>query len=105
MVVFAAPGTFTELMDMIMGIINIAVPVIITGTVAVFFYGLAKTLMASGDTDVITEGRTIMVYGIVSLFIIVGLWGILGIVHRSIFGTDVNSTVDSNIPEQIYGNM
>jgi hypothetical protein len=104
-IVYAAPGTFAELMDMIIAIVDIAVPVIIAAAVAAFFFGLTKTLLSAGDTDALKEGRTIMTFGIIALFIIVGLWGILGIVHRSIFDTEANPPVDSHIPEDIYGGM
>jgi ABC-type antimicrobial peptide transport system permease subunit len=104
-IAFAAPGTFAELMILIIDIVGITIPVIIAGTLVVFFFGLAKTLMAAGDTDTLKEGRSIMAYGVISLFVVVAIWGILGIVHNSLFDGGINTNVDPGIPESIYGNL
>jgi len=87
-VVFAAARTFRELANQIISIVNIAVPVLVSLAVVAFFFGLVKFLSSTGDTKKHKDGITIMTYGIISLFVIVGLWGIIEIAKNTIFGND-----------------
>ncbi|NTV22328.1 MAG: hypothetical protein HGB03_02055 [Candidatus Yonathbacteria bacterium] len=95
--VFAAPGTFSELATMLVEIIDVAVPVIVTLALVAFLFGLAKMLFSAGDSASYSEGSKIMVYGIVSLFVIVALWGLIEVAQQTIFettSTEVPQTPD-----------
>ncbi|MCK9352130.1 MAG: hypothetical protein WCT49_02770 [Candidatus Paceibacterota bacterium] len=54
----------------------------------VFMYGLAKFILSSGDPKKVEEGKGIMTWGVVALFVLISIWGIIGFMDRS-FGTDV----------------
>ncbi|MBX4199871.1 pilin [Candidatus Parcubacteria bacterium] len=50
----------------------------------VFFWGLAKFIFKSGDTKSHEEGRNLMVWGIVALFVMVSVWGLVNFVRQSL---------------------
>ncbi len=104
-VVFAAPGNFTDLMNMIVDLVQATIPVIIMLALAVFFFGLVKLLTAADDASKRKEGNAFIVWGLMSLFVIIGIWGVLTVIHATFFSGSIGEAVDSNIPKQIYGNI
>ena len=54
------------------------VPVVIFGIALVFFlWGLAKFILVAGDEKKIQEGKNLMIWGIVAIFVMVSIWGII----------------------------
>ena len=104
-IAFAAPRTFGDLMNSIVNVTDIVVPILITAALAAFLIGLVQTLFSAGDTKKYAEGGKIMGYGIISLFVIVAIWGLMAVAHQTIFGTEGNASVDSGIIESIYSDI
>lgn len=42
-----------------------------------FWWGVAKFILAAGDSKTITEGKQFMLYGVLALFILISIRGIL----------------------------
>lgn len=55
----------------------------------VFFWGLAVFIFRGDSEGNKEKGRNIMVWGIVALFIMVSVWGIIGIVQRDLGITEL----------------
>lgn len=68
-------------------IINLAIPIAVSLALLYFIWGLAKFVLKSGDEGAQEEGKNKMIWGILSLFIIVSVWGITGFLAR-IFGVE-----------------
>lgn len=83
-----ATGTLGGVLSTIKGLLDSVIPIIITGAVIYFFYGVAKYVMAAGDEDAQTAGRSIMIYGIIGLFVILGVWGLVALLG-STFGITI----------------
>lgn len=49
----------------------------------VFFWGLTKFLY-KGSEKAIEEGKNIMVWGVIALFVMVSVWGLVGFVGRTL---------------------
>ena len=47
---------------------------------AYFLYGVLKYLRKSSDETEREEGRQMMLYGIIALFVMVSVWGLVGVV-------------------------
>lgn len=82
-VVFASPRNFTDLIYFFIDLINIAISVVISLAVLGFFWGLSQYILSARDSTKIEEGRKVMIYGILGLFIAVSIWGILKILVRT----------------------
>lgn len=74
-------------------IIGVLVPVLITLAMIYFIWGVIKYVI-SGDEEEKGKARNMIIYGLIGLVIIVGMWGIVNMVLRT-FGT-VDNTV--NLP-------
>ena len=44
-----------------------------------FFWGLAQFILKSGDAASHEEGKNKMVWGVIALFVMVSIWGIVGL--------------------------
>lgn len=72
----------TRLQDIIngaIGVLNSAVPLFIGIAVLVFIYGVIKFVLRAPDTKERENGRQFMIWGIVGLFVIVSVWGIVNL--------------------------
>lgn len=75
----------------ISGLIGLATPIVVALALLFFFYGLAKYILNAADDEKKAEGRNIMIWGIIALFVMVSVWGLttilaetFGITNRSI---------------------
>jgi len=90
--VASAQATLGGILTTIKGLLDSLIPIIITLAVIYLFYGVAKYVMAAGDEEKQKQGRSIMIYGVIGLFVIVSIWGLVGVV-QSTFGVSGGGTV------------
>ncbi|MBI4692244.1 MAG: hypothetical protein HY773_02275 [Candidatus Terrybacteria bacterium] len=72
-------STFSGLIDRVIGILNDVVPLLIGVAVVVFLYGVLKFITSAGDETKRKEGKDVMIYGIIGLFVMVAVWGLVWI--------------------------
>ena len=87
-----APQNFSDLIDVFMELIQAALPVIAALALLVFLWGLVRFIFrVSGDEKAVDEGKNLMKWGLIALFILVSFWGIIEIVHEDVgFGPFIN---------------
>ncbi|MFM2357379.1 MAG: hypothetical protein RJA61_116 [Candidatus Parcubacteria bacterium] len=81
--VFAAttPSTFDELVYFIIGYVQLLVPIVLLLSVTVFIFGLVKFIARVGGSETeIANGKNLMIYGILGLFVMTTLWAIVGFI-------------------------
>ncbi len=83
-------GTFSDL-------INLAIPLIIALAVLYFFWGLAQYILNSANEEKKEEGRNIMIYGIIALFVMVSVWGLIRLLQETFNVKDTNPIVPGKI--------
>lgn len=72
------PHTFEELIYFfLLPLIDVALPVLVALTLLVFFKGLVAFIAKSGDAKSHAEGKNLMVWGLIGLFVMVSVFGIL----------------------------
>ena len=64
-------------------IINLLIPVLVTLALILFFVGLIRYLAKSGDEKGKQRDKEVILWGLIALFIIFSVWGILGILKRT----------------------
>ena len=80
------------------GILNMLIPVLIAAALVVFFYGLVQYIRKPE----IAEGRNVMIAGILSLFIMVSVFGLVNLVQNA-FGVSGSGSVQvPQIPTSQY---
>jgi len=80
---FANRGTIETLVCRIGGILNIIIPILIVLGVLYFVWGVVSYVIG-GDEEAKKKGRDKIIYGIIGLAVIVGVWGLVGILNRTL---------------------
>lgn len=78
-------------------LINLAIPLVIALAILAFFWGLMKYIFSASDDDKKEEGRNIMIYGIIALFVMVSVWGLVRLLQET-FNINQNAPI---IPGEI----
>lgn len=73
------PVNFVDLVNKIIRLINPLIALLAALSLLVFFKGLAAFIAKSGDEKSHTEGRNLMVWGIIALFVMVSFLGIISL--------------------------
>jgi hypothetical protein len=89
-ILFAAPlvasaQALTPLVQLVASVgevLNLLIPVLIAAAIVVFFWGLVQYIWHPE----IETGRKTMIAGILSLFIMVSIWGIVGLAQNALLG-------------------
>ncbi len=68
-------------------IINSAITLIMGIAFVAFMIGLVRFIGTSGDDKSRSDGKQLMVWGIIILFVMTGVWGIITIMQITFFGT------------------
>jgi succinate dehydrogenase/fumarate reductase cytochrome b subunit len=99
--VFAAgaPNTFQDLANQVAGILNSAASVLVVAGIVVYFYGVSTNILKFGEGDR-EKLKNYFVWGIIVLFVMVSIWGILSLLQNTLFG---NSTSGNTTTTQQKG--
>jgi len=86
-----------DVIGTIMSILDIVVPLLIAIAVVIFLYGVVKYITAGGAEEKRAEARNVMIYGIVGLFVMVAVWGLVNILI-STFGLQTTVPLVPELP-------
>jgi TRAP-type C4-dicarboxylate transport system permease small subunit len=94
MVLAADPdlGFFASLVAQIQNIVNILIPLVIAIGLLFFIWGLVQYIAASGDEAAKEEGKRKMIWGVIALFVIVTVWGLVALLNQ-LTGVDQGGAV------------
>lgn len=67
-------------------------PVLLALSVIVFVIGVIKYISNADDESKRTEGRNFMIYGIIALFVMVSVWGLVAIIQGT-FGLSTGPVI------------
>lgn len=68
-------GNVEGLLRSIGRLIDIALPIVVAIALLVFFWGIVKMIM--GGAKGVEDGKQMMIWGLVALFVMVSVWGIV----------------------------
>lgn len=84
-----APHTWKDLVDRLVALMNQGIATLITLGVAFYFYGIWQNIREFGEKSDSSEKRkAYFFWGIVVLFVMVSVIGILRIMQNTLFGDD-----------------
>lgn len=84
-------GGIESLVNALGDIVNLLIPIAVAVAVLLFFWGLATFIFASGDSEAQATGKQKMIWGVIALFVIVSIWGIVGFLGN-LLGIDQGGT-------------
>lgn len=77
------PSNFKELADIFVELIRTALPVIAGFALLVFIWGLVKFIFRiGGDEKAVEDGKKLMIWGLIALFVLLSFMGILAFLYR-----------------------
>ena len=84
MIIYGAPldntkAFFTEAKNIIT---EVLIPLVFSLALLFFFWGVAKYIWSAGDAK--EEGKKIMVWGVISLFVMSSIWGIITVLKSDL---------------------
>ena len=94
---FAALLGLEDFLKDVLSLINLIVPVLIAMAVAFFFWGMILFIKDSGNDKSREEGKQKMLWGIVALFVMVSIFGILNFLS-DVLNIDVSSPLPAVSP-------
>ncbi len=71
------PNTFQQFINLLLGMINPLLVLLAGLSLLVFFKGLAAFIAKSGDEKTHTEGRNLMIWGLIALFVMVAFLSLI----------------------------
>lgn len=74
--------TFCGVVSFFLDLIGKSIPVLIALSVIVFVWGVFRYTIVEGDER--SKSRDIMLYGIIGLFVMVSVWGLVAIVRNTL---------------------
>lgn len=89
-------GNVETLLRSIGRLINLALPILVGLALLGFFWGLAQFVFAAGDSEQKDKAKTHMIWGVVALFVMVSVWGLVRFVGQAL-NIDQGAT-SGNIP-------
>ena len=87
-------GPIKQLVASIGTVVNLLIPIAIAVALVVFFWGLIKYIWGSGKGH--DQGKRVMIAGLVSLFVMVSVWGIIRLAQGALLSG--NQTGSIQIP-------
>lgn len=79
------PEDFEDLADLLIGIFNLLIQLLTAVALAVFLWGLAQYVFKADEDPAIAKGKFLMTWGILALFVLVSVWGILQLIYGDLF--------------------
>ena|SRR3989344_7247471 len=79
--------TFESTLSRVIGFLNQIIPFLVLIATVIFLWGVVRYITAGGDEEKIKEGRNLIIYGIIGLAVMIGVWGFVNIVLTFIFSS------------------
>jgi len=96
--VASAQNGIQGILGLVQNTIDALIPIIIGLAVLVFLWGLLSYVVAK-DADKQKEARGVMIWGIIAIFVMVSVWGLVGILNQTIFGASGSAVQAPNTPQ------
>lgn len=87
-------NSFQDLISAGNNMIDSLIFVFVALALLVFFWGLVKFITKAGDEKSVEEGRNTMVWGLIALFVMISVWGIV-----NLMGSELGIDNLQSIPE------
>lgn len=87
MALAAAPRTWSELVNLLVSIMNAGALTLITLAFVIYFYGISSNILKFGEDTDGEKKRAYFVWGVLILFVMVSIWGILRLLQNTFLGS------------------
>ncbi len=82
----STPQTFKDVICIFLDLLSLVIPLLAGLALLAFFWGLAKFVYNAGSESAREEAKNVMFWGIIALFVMVSIWGIVSFFTADFFG-------------------
>src|ERR1035437_8992966 len=75
---------FDTFLNSVQGTVNKIIPFLVALALLGFFWGLVRFIFSSNNEEGRGEARSMMIYAIIALFVMVAVWGLVGFLGNAI---------------------
>ena len=90
-----APRTLTDLVNILISLLSYGTGLVITFGIVVYFWGIVWSMKKFGEGDA-DRFKSYFFWGILALFMMVSIWGILNILQQTVFNSNPNDPGQSS---------
>jgi Type IV secretion system pilin len=80
-----AATTFKTFADIVINLLNLGVEFLMGLALLGFVVGMIRFIVTAGDDKSRADGKQLMVWGMISLFVMLSVWGIVQIIENTFF--------------------
>ena len=80
--------TITRIFQRLTQVFNLIIPFLVLLATVVFIWGIVKYITAGGDEKKLEEAKSVIVWGIIALAVMLTAWGFVKVLIDAIFGTE-----------------
>ena len=91
-------GPIARLVNSVGAIVALLIPILIAIALVVFFWGLIKYIWGGGKDT--AKGKNIMIAGIISLFVMIAIYGIINFAENALLGGHLQNIGVPRFPGQ-----
>lgn len=98
---FAQQGNLSNLSNLITQfgqIIAKIIPIMFALAIIYFFWGVIKFIRAAGDPKAAAEGKSIMIYGVIAIAVMISLYGLVAWLTSSLGITPGGTVILPTVP-------
>ena len=85
-------GGISTLVTQLGGIVAKVIPIMFALAIIYFFWGLIQFIRAAGDPKKAAEGKSIMIYGVIAIAVMVSIYGLIAWLQSS-FGVGTQTSL------------
>ncbi|MBI2097654.1 MAG: hypothetical protein HYT46_01840 [Candidatus Vogelbacteria bacterium] len=91
--------TLSSLGQDIVNLLNsTAIPIIMALAIVYFMVGVFRYLLAAGDDEAKAKGRSMIIYGLIGIFVMVAVWGLVWVLLNTFVGAGVQAPPLPQLP-------
>jgi len=76
--------TFRSVVNDVTGLVRALIPILTGAALLVFIAGLAQYIFQAGDQSAVQTGKNRMIAGVVGLFVISAIWGLVALLSSTL---------------------
>lgn len=82
-IALAQPSDFAGVVGILLVLLNFAIPVIIGLTIMFILWNASQAILQSDNPQKRTDGRSAIIWGVIVLFVMVSVWGIINVLQNT----------------------
>jgi len=80
--VVLAASTLNDIESAALNILNLVVPLFIAAAVVVFLWSVLKYINSGDNAETREQAKSLMIYGVIAIFVMVSVWGLVGVLRN-----------------------